>query len=231
MTTSAATRRADRVLGLFAKWPAPGAVKTRLAAGDPAWGARVARAFLLDTLQRLTAVKARRVLAFAPAEREADFAALVAGRFTLAAQAEGDLGQRLTAFVDREMDAGAPAVVLVGADSPTLPVAHVEQAFAELERADAVLGPASDGGYYLVGCGVRRPPLFEAVSWGTGRVLAETVASLKDPQWRLAVLPPWYDVDTPESWAMLCGHLAALRRAGIDPGVPHTEALARKPGP
>jgi hypothetical protein len=48
-----------------------------------------------------------------------------------------------------------------------------------------------------------------------------------DPRWRLAVLPPWYDVDTPADWEMLCGHLAALRRAGIDPGAPHTEALVR----
>jgi rSAM/selenodomain-associated transferase 1 len=213
------------VLGLFAKWPAAGAVKTRLAAGDPAWGTRVAYAFLLDTIERLTTVAARRVLAFAPRDREADFAALVAGRFALVRQEDGDLGRRLAAFVEQQLAAGARAVVLVGTDSPTLPVTYVEQAFAELERADVVLGPASDGGYYLVGCGPSRPPLFEGIAWSTGRVLADTVAALADPRWRLAVLPPWYDVDTPDDWAMLCGHLAALRRAGIDPGVPHTEAL------
>jgi rSAM/selenodomain-associated transferase 1 len=228
MTKNVATRPADRVLGLFAKWPVPGAVKTRLAAGDPGWGVRVAHAFLLDTVGRLAGVEARRVLVFAPAEREAEFADLVAGRFALAPQAEGDLGRRLAAFVAQELDAGARAVVLVGADSPTLPVGHVEQAFDELERADVVLGPASDGGYYLLGCGPRRPPLFEGIAWGTSRVLTQTVDSLSDPQSRLAVLPPWYDVDTPEDWAMLCGHLAALRRAGIDPGVPHTEALIRR---
>jgi rSAM/selenodomain-associated transferase 1 len=217
-----------RVLGLFAKWPAAGAVKTRLAAGgDPAWGARVAHAFLRDTVERLAAVDARRVLAFAPAEREADFAAVAAGRFDLVPQAGGDLGRRLAAFLAQQQAAGARAVVLVGTDSPTLPVAYVEQAFADLERADVVLGPATDGGYYLVGCGPGRPPLFEGIAWGTGRVLAETVAALADPRWRLAVLPPWYDVDTPDDWAMLCGHLAALHRAGIDPGVPHTEALVR----
>jgi rSAM/selenodomain-associated transferase 1 len=231
MTTRAETRPGDRVLGLFAKWPAPGAVKTRLTAGDPARGVRVARAFLLDTIQRLAAVDARRVLVFAPADRETDFAALVGGRFALTPQAEGDLGQRLAAFVGQELDAGARAVVLVGADSPTLPVAHVEQAFAELDRADVVLGPASDGGYYLAGCGPRRPPLFENITWGTGRVLAETIAALADPDWRLSVLPPWYDVDTPEDWLMLCGHLAALRRAGIDSGVPYTEALVRESEP
>jgi rSAM/selenodomain-associated transferase 1 len=225
---STAEKGGGRVLGLFAKWPVPGTVKTRLAAGDPVRSARVARAFLLDTLQCLAAVDARRVLAFAPRESEGEFTALAAGRFFLTPQEEGDLGRRLAAFVEQQLGTGAAAVVVVGADSPTLPVAYVEQAFVELERADVVLGPATDGGYYLVGCGGSRPPLFEGVAWGTERVLAGTVAALADPRWRLAVLPPWYDVDTPGDWAMLCGHLAALRRAGIDPGVPHTEALARE---
>ena len=118
--------------------------------------------------------------------------------------------------------------MVVGADSPTLPLDQVARAFEELGRADVVLGPALDGGYYLVGCGPRRPPIFAGIAWSTGRVLADTVAALSDPCWRLALLPPWYDVDTPDDWAMLCGHLAALRRAGIDPGAPHTEALTRE---
>lgn len=215
----------ERVLGLFAKWPSAGAVKTRLTVGDPDWGARAARAFLLDSLHRLAVVNARRVLVFAPKEREADFAAVSAGRFDLAPQGEGDLGRRMAAFVEGHLEAGARAVVLVGADSPTLPVEYVERAFAELEHADVVLGPATDGGYYLVGCGPARPPLFEGVTWGGASVLAETVKALADPQWRLSVLPPWYDVDAPADWAMLRGHLAALRRAGVDPNTPHTEAL------
>ena len=86
------------MLGLFAKWPSPGTVKTRLAAGDPVRGARVAHAFLLDTLQRLAAVDARRVLAFAPPESEREFATVAAGRFTLTPQKEGDLGCRLAAL-------------------------------------------------------------------------------------------------------------------------------------
>jgi rSAM/selenodomain-associated transferase 1 len=218
-----------RVLGLFAKWPAPGTVKTRLACGDAAWGIRAAQAFLLDALQRLAAaVDAHRVLAFAPAERQADFAAVAANRFTLTPQGEGDLGQRLAAFVDRHLEAGARAVVVVGTDSPTLPVEYIEHAFTELENADVVLGPATDGGYYLIGCGPQHPPLFENISWSSARVLADTIAALTDPRWRLSLLPPWYDVDTPDDWTMLCGHLAALRRAGLDPAVPHTEALLRE---
>ena len=57
------------------------------------------------------------------------------------------------------------------------------------------------------------------------------MARLSDPGWRLALLPPWYDVDTPQDWDLLRGHVAALRRAGADPAVPHTEALLRRPVP
>jgi glycosyltransferase A (GT-A) superfamily protein (DUF2064 family) len=133
-------------------------------------------------------------------------------------------------FIGRRLADGAESVVLVGADSPTLPVDYVGRAFDALGRADVVLGPALDGGYYLLGCGRRLPPVFDGVAWGTGRVLAQTVARLADPSWRLALLPPWYDVDAPADWRLLCGHLAALRRAGIDPATPRTEALAREFG-
>jgi uncharacterized protein len=226
MTASPPDDPSRRVLGLFAKLPRPGAVKTRLGAGPtPDWGARVARAFLLDALARLSAVAVRRVLAFAPADAEEEFAALAQGRFALAPQSEGDLGRRMAGFFTAQLEAGAEAVVLVGADSPTLPIAYVEQAFEELRRADVVLGPASDGGYYLVGCGQCLPPIFDGVAWSTNHVLADTIARLSDPSWLLALLAPWYDVDTPDDWALLRGHVAALRRAGVDPAVPHTEAL------
>jgi rSAM/selenodomain-associated transferase 1 len=217
-----------QVLVLFAKWPRPGTVKTRLAGPEPAaaaFAAAVARAFLLDTMERFRVLDLRRVVAFAPADALAEFAQLTQGRFLLTPQSDGDLGQRLRTFLERQIADGADAVVFIGADSPTLPLAYVEQAFAQLQGADVVLGPATDGGYYLLGCGRRVPPIFDGICWGSSGVLAETVARLSDPSWRLALLPPWYDVDTPDDWKMLRGHLAALRRAGLDPGAPHTEAL------
>jgi glycosyltransferase A (GT-A) superfamily protein (DUF2064 family) len=113
----------------------------------------------------------------------------------------------------------------VGTDSPTLPPALVEQAYQQLEHADVVLGPATDGGYYLLGCAHRLPPIFDGISWGHAGVLAETIARLSNPQWRLALLLPWYDVDTLSNWRMLQGHLAALRKSGFDPGLPHTCTL------
>jgi rSAM/selenodomain-associated transferase 1 len=215
-----------RVLGLFAKRPQPGQVKTRLGAALSAeWAARIATAFLLDVVERLATLSVRRVLAFSPAEAQSYFADIVRDRFTLIPQAEGNLGQRMAAFFSAQLHAGVQAVVLVGTDSPTLPPFLIEQAFRELEQADIVLGPATDGGYYLIGCTRRLPPLFENVAWSTSRVLYDSILRLSDSSWRLALLPPWYDVDTLDDWRMLQGHVAALRRAGLDPRVPHTERL------
>jgi rSAM/selenodomain-associated transferase 1 len=221
-------RQARRTLGLFAKRPIPGQVKTRLAAATSAdWSARVAEAFLFDMMDRLANIPARRVLAYAPVDAGPWFTDSAQGRFELVAQKEGDLGRRLGGFLADELACGTEAVVVVGSDSPTLPAALIERAFDELRAADVVLGPAHDGGYYLIGCGRRLPPVFEEISWGSSRVLAETVERLNDPAWRLALLPPWYDVDTLENWWMMRGHLAAMRRAGIDPGAPRTESLSQ----
>jgi uncharacterized protein len=210
-----------RVLALFAKWPQAGATKTRL--GDR--GAEVAHAFLLDSVDRFARIDAHCVLAFAPADAEKEFAALVQGRFHLVPQHPGDLGQRLCGFLQDQLRAGVESVVFLGTDSPTLPLEYVADAFASLETADVVLGPATDGGYYLLGCARRLPPIFERITWSSSSVLADTIAALNDLQWRMSLLPPWYDVDTPDDWEMLCGHVAAMRRCGIDPQVPHSEEL------
>jgi rSAM/selenodomain-associated transferase 1 len=223
MTTTA------RTLGVFAKRPVPGAVKTRLAAAtSPEWAARVAEAFLADTLDRLAEVDARRVLAFAPADAEPFFHGIARGRFIVSTQSEGDLGRRMAAFLGEQLALGAAAVVLVGTDSPTLWSNYVDQAFRVLEWADVVLGPATDGGYYLIGCAHRVPPIFDGITWGGPHVLAQTVARLP-AEYRLALLNPWYDVDTLDDWRALCGHLLALRRIDY-PVPPRTAALAEEWG-
>jgi rSAM/selenodomain-associated transferase 1 len=218
------------VLGLFAKRPDPGRVKTRLAADtSPEWAARVADAFLRDTVERFAAVPARRVLAFTPPDAQDFFAALVGGRFELTPQADGDLGCRLGSFADGHLRAGARKVVLVGTDSPTLPVEWVTQAFAELDSADVILGPATDGGYYLIGLTPNAPPLFDGIVWSGPDVLRATVERLTGTPHRLALLPAWYDVDTFDDWRVLRGHLTALKRSGRDPGVPCTDRLPDPP--
>src|SRR5687768_10328940 len=214
-------------LGLFAKCPRPGQVKTRLAeAASPEWAARVAAAFLADTVERMAAIAARRFLVHAPDEATPDLVALAQDRFELAPQGPGDLGERLMRFLEARLASGP--VVVIGADSPTLPPSFVEFAFFMLSGCDVVLGPATDGGYYLLGCRRLLPSLFSGIDWGGPHVLRQTVERLAGPDASLVVLQPWYDVDTLDDWHMLVGHLAAERRAGADPHVPHTEALIRE---
>jgi hypothetical protein len=218
-----------RVVALFAKEPRPGRVKTRLAASvSPEWAALVADAFLRDIMDRVLLVKAAKVLCYAPCESRSFFASCVTPHFTLTAQSEGDLGSRMAAFFGDQFQAGAGPVVVVGSDSPTLPVAFIEEAFAALGNVDVVLGPATDGGYYLVGCARHVPRIFDGIPWGTSAVLAATVRQTAANGYRLVLLPPWYDVDTLDDWRMLAGHLHGMRAAGIDPGVPRTERLAQE---
>ncbi|MFN4258766.1 MAG: TIGR04282 family arsenosugar biosynthesis glycosyltransferase [Gemmataceae bacterium] len=221
----------QQVLGIFAKWPEAGHVKTRLAAAtSAAWAAEVARAFLLDTLERMAGLDARRVLVFTPPSAARQLAPL-ASCYELIPQVDGSLGQRMASFLARQLQDGTREVVLIGADSPTLPVAYVRQAFAALAQADVVLGPSTDGGYYLLGCRERVPPIFDGISWSGPTVLWETITRLSSPEWRLALLPPWYDVDTLDDWHMLQGHLAALRRAGQPEDAPNTWRLITHPRP
>jgi rSAM/selenodomain-associated transferase 1 len=218
-------RAMSDVLGVFAKAPRPGQVKTRLAAAtNPDFAARVAAAFLHDTVTRLQAIAAERHLVYAPDNAAAELAFSAAYGWLLTPQGPGDLGARMERFIQQRLGEGAQRVVLIGADSPTLPLDYVTAAYQMLDQADVVLAPAFDGGYCLLGIGRRLPPIFDGIAWGTSSVLRHTVARL-DASWRLELLPPWYDLDTLDDWEALRGHVAALRRAGIDPAIPLTEAL------
>ncbi len=219
--------QSERVIGLLAKQPIPGLVKTRLAAEtSPEWAARVANAFIIDTLDRFAEIEARRILVFTPTEAREYFSDLAGHHYKLIPQSEGDLGRRMTAFFQDVFRHGPAKAVLLGVDSPTLPLSYIENAFDQLDQVDLVLGPATDGGYYLLGCSGRVPPIFDDMNWSRPGVLSDTISRLHDASFQLALLPPWYDVDTLNDWQMLCGHLAALRRAGIDPKATHTEKLA-----
>ena len=219
------------VLGVFGKQPVRGKVKTRLAAGlgDDA-AAAIHEAMLFDTLETWSSRSilepgGRRVLVYAPADAGPWFDPRVPEAFALQPQVEGDLGTRMRAFFTGEFDDGATRVVLIGSDSPTLDPTLVITAFLCLEGRDVVIGPSTDGGYYLIGARDSVPPLFDEISWSSASVLGQTIDRLKDTGLSLAVLPPWYDVDTPDAWRMLAGHVRALRRAGLNPGLPRLAAL------
>ncbi len=187
---------------VLAKEPEPGRVKTRLCPPlEPSTAAECHEAFVVDTLSRVRHAlpDAETVLAVSPAgdrARRLREIALALGWQTVD-QGGGDLGCRMNDIVRKGVREGRWELLL-GADTPDLPERYVSDAFAALQSASVVLGPASDGGYYLVGCRDRVPPIFgPGMEWGTPVVWEQTLSRLREYDSRAgpAVLPPWFDVD------------------------------------
>lgn len=220
---------------VFAKEPVPGAVKTRLSPPlTPEEAAGLYRGFVRDVcaaVARASAPGDRRVLA-APGGAGAFLAAVAAEHgFETAAQAGPDLGARMRAALSGELATGARSVVLVGSDSPTLPVELLQEAARRLEAtpagaAAAVIGPSGDGGYWLVGCAGAVPDLFDGIAWSTRDVLAETIARAARAQVDLGLLPFWYDVDDIADLRLLDAHLRWLAATGREAAPATREALA-----
>ena len=198
-----------RQLGIFAKYPQPGRVKTRLAAtiGDEA-ACRLYRAFIETLLRRFANVGDRRVLAFSPPERRAEFEPLAGQSWQLAEQSAGDLGQRMRRYFEEALAGGASRVVLLGSDSPTLPVEYVQRAFNLLSDVPVVLGPSDDGGYYLIGVAERVPPIFDDIAWSSEAVFEQTARRLQSLGRDFRKLPPWYDVDDEQDLRRLKNELS-----------------------
>jgi len=202
---------------LFVKKPEAGKVKTRLQSHCSAEQAgQLYRAFLLDSAEMLAASAAKKkVIAYAPVDAEDSLRELLSpcGDFEYVAQPAGDLGGRLRETVEWTFAKGASRTVVLGSDSPSMPVEYIDRALNLLEEREVVLGPSTDGGYYLIGQQTGGPCLYSDIPWSTGMVLEETLARLGEQS--LGLLPPWYDVDTPPEAAFLRTHLWALRRAGL----------------
>lgn len=203
---------ATQRLMIFAKAPMPGRVKTRLKL-PPETAAAVHAAFVRDVVERHQR-PGRQVTLWRAGDLEHPlWAALVAAHgVALGVQPAGDLGDRMAAAFAETGKAGDPVVIL-GTDSPTLPPRLVDRAFAALAERDAVIGPACDGGYVLLGlrgAATRDRSIFPAgLAWGTEAVLPTTLDALA-ARGDFAVLDPWYDVDRPEDLRWMRHHLPLL---------------------
>lgn len=190
-------------VAIMAKAPQAGQVKTRLSpplSADEA--ARLYACFLLDKIEQVGRLKgATPYLAFVPAEAEELFRAMAPAGFRLIPQEGPDLGERLHRLSGRLLEAGHPAGILVDSDTPTLPDRLLQSAVDLLAgaKADGVLGPTEDGGYYLIGLRRPAPALFRGIPWSTAEVAGVTLARAETIGLRLTVLDPWFDVDTGES--------------------------------
>jgi hypothetical protein len=220
----------DSVLLVFAKQPLPGRVKTRMTPPlSPEEAADLYSSMLLDVLDKCCRLPAAELLLLyenQPGSREF-FSSLFPEEALFPQTGEG-LGERLENAFSLAFSRGCRRAVVIGSDSPDLPIRHIENAFRLLEGGgqDAVFGPTEDGGYYLLGLTSPQPLLFRDIPWSTHKVLEASLEKCSEAGLRAELLPRWYDLDTADDLARLpleqsggeaprtCRTVAALKKAG-----------------
>jgi len=177
---------------VFAKAPRPGFVKTRLGL-DPTGAASLYTEFVNRTLQTVWMLRDDAEL-----ELSLDVSCAAWAEFSIrrTVQRDGDLGLRLYSALNRGLAAGHSKVVVLGSDSPTLPVDHIR--FLLRCDADVVLGPTLDGGYYGIACQKISPTMFDGVRWSSVNALRDTTAAVERCGMSYELGPEWFDVDTPD---------------------------------
>jgi uncharacterized protein len=197
-------------IAVMARFPYAGDVKTRLAPRlSAAERALVYCAFLQDKLEQVRRAARETsvispVVAFTPRAAEPWFRELAGPAVELYAQCDGSLGERVIAAFDALLDVCPEGVILVDSDSPDLPAKFLtDAAHALASGTPLVLGPAEDGGYYLIGLRQRAPALFDGVTWSTERTRAQTLEGAARLGITAQLLPTWYDVDTPDDLVRL----------------------------
>jgi rSAM/selenodomain-associated transferase 1 len=188
---------------IFAKAPVAGEVKTRLIELLGAEGAKeLYEKLLLRTVETACATGAKVQLWCAPNKKHTFFAAMArTNSIELREQPAGDLGDKMLYAARDALRAGAHPII-VGADCPELQPADLHQAITALSAGyDAVLGPARDGGFYLLGLRTTEAWLFRGIAWGTDTVLEEARSRFRELSWRWKELPTRFDIDRAEDYA------------------------------
>ena len=161
-------------------------------------GASLRLALLRDTFESVSALAAEKAVLYTPPDRDAEIRAVTPFQAIFLPQRGSTLGERMREGARELLTSGFDAVVLIGSDLPTLPPAHVSAALGILMRRGEVLvlGPAEDGGYYLIGLTQSRAEFFEHIPWGTPLVLQRTREAAGALGIPVEAMPPWYDVDS-----------------------------------
>ncbi len=156
---------------------------------------------------------------------------LIPGAIPVSIQPRGDLGERMALVIQEKLRAGFKRVVILGSDAPTLPDDHLRAAFDHLRRKDVVIGPAEDGGYYLVGMTRLHPEIFMKIRWGTPEVLAVTRKRLKQAAIGFEELGAWHDVDTPADVSRLWKELLKMKKSHPEEVPPRTWSVLSRLAP
>lgn len=156
------------------------------------------RNFVLDTLVLVEASGIPFRICHYPPDAEISLKRWLGDRFVFQPQEGADLGERMELAFRHAFAEGRTRAVLIGSDIPDLPTSVVSGAFRALDGNDAVIGPARDGGYYLVGfrSDTFLPDIFRGIPWSTGTVLADTLAVFEREGRKVNRLSLWRDVDT-----------------------------------
>jgi rSAM/selenodomain-associated transferase 1 len=193
------SNRNANCLLFFVKYPQKGQVKTRLSAElDEDVTVGLYRNFILDLLSMLKGLEVQFQICFSPADSRKKFEEWLGTQYSYVPQQGDDLGQRMKNAFTHAFDQGFQRVVTIGSDSPDLPGDLINEAFLYLETQDAVIGPSTDGGYYLIGFNEAAflPEAFEGIEWSTDLVLRKTLSILGRAGLKFRQLPVWKDVDT-----------------------------------
>lgn len=192
------TNASQETLIIFTRYPEPGQTKTRLI---PALGTEGA-ANLQKKLTEYTLTEASKLgvnlRVYFSGGNETLMQRWLGENYQYYRQREGDLGEKLIAALEESFTADVAKIVIIGIDCPDLDAAIIKQAFAELNHQDLVLGPAEDGGYYLIGLRSCLPELFQGIDWGTDVVLKQTISIAEKKGLNIHYLPMFNDLDTPE---------------------------------
>lgn len=185
---------------IFARAPRVGQVKTRLALQvGAAKACEIYRELLSTVIQNLRKLRVVQVQ-FSPADGAGELREFLPQGWGLTPQSPGDLGARLASAFESAFQNGAAKIVVIGSDCPSLKEKDVRDAWRELDQHDLVLGPAADGGYWLIALKKPCPELLAGIPWSTDQVLAKTLAQAKQLGMRIQLLRILSDIDTLKDW-------------------------------
>jgi rSAM/selenodomain-associated transferase 1 len=185
---------------IFLKAPRAGTVKTRLAESIGAFAAVAAYRQLVETLLASLQVLDEVELRYSPDDAQAEIQPWLRPHWQARPQGEGDLGQRLQAAFAEAFASGANRVVVIGSDCPSVTPGDIHAAWEALVAHDLALGPARDGGYWLIGLRAPQSTLFQGIAWSTDSVFPETLQRAEAADLRVHLLRELADVDTVKEW-------------------------------
>lgn len=192
------------------KAPRAGEVKTRLIPPlTAAEAAELNACFLRDTASSISLAPqglARGIAVYSPVDAKGDYSGILPAGFALIPQRGETLGERVIFAMEDLFQLGFASVCLINSDSPTVPEQVFNEAATILAQPEKkiVLGPSSDGGYYLIGLKKPDRELFAEIAWSTDRVFQQTVDRARKRKLNIHLLPMWYDVDDSKTLRRLC---------------------------